>query len=98
MSMFCPAMIPMTCGWYMQPVWFSSTVEVGICQVWSGRPALTHTNAYFTVPLSLITTSSDFCGAALWAFMQVGFADMSMVFATGLVQIGRAEEHTSELQ
>src|SRR5271157_756187 len=85
MSMFWPAMTPMTWGWYMQPIWLSSTVVVGTCHtVVSGSPDFTHTKAFLSVPLSLTMTSSDFGGAPLWAFMHVGTADMSRVFITGL--------------
>src|SRR5271166_414469 len=79
MSRFCPAMAPITCGEYMQPVWVRATGVEGTCQVLSaGSPDFTHTNTFFSVPLSLTITSSDFC-AVLWAFIHAGTADMSMV-------------------
>src|SRR5215813_5687560 len=63
-SIFWPAMMPITCGLYMQPSWLSRMALVGTCHCLSGRPDLIHTKAYFKVPLSLTTTSSTFCGAA----------------------------------
>jgi len=59
MSICCPVMTPMTCGLYMQPPWSSVTGVDGTCQLRSGRPDFTHTNAYFTVLFGLMTTSSD---------------------------------------
>src|SRR4051794_29884588 len=78
-----PVMTPMTCGVYRQPFWSSSTAAVGTCQFLSGNPDLTHTKAYFTVLLGLITTSSDGVAPGC-ARMQTGLADMSMFFAVGL--------------
>src|ERR1022692_4068288 len=83
MSMFCPAMTPTTRGLYMQPFWSSWTAVVGTCQVLSGRPDLTQTNAYFNVPLSLTMTSSAFCPLGC-AFVQKGTADISRAFGVGL--------------
>src|SRR5215471_6949779 len=85
MSRFCPVITPTTCGEYMQPCWLSSTGVVGTCQFLSGRPDLTHTNAFLRVPLPLTTTSSDFTGAPACAFSQKGVADMSSVFIVGAV-------------
>src|SRR4051812_13094737 len=48
-SICCPVMTPITCGLYVQPPWSSATGVVGTCQVLSGRPDFTHTNAYLTV-------------------------------------------------
>ena len=56
---------------------------VGTCQFLSGRPALIHTNAFFSVPLPLTITSSDFCGAEACALVQTGLADISIVFIVG---------------
>src|SRR5262245_2698047 len=78
-------MTPITCGLYMQPFWSSITVCVGTCQFWSGRPDLIHTNAYFKVPLSFTTTSSDFAGPDECARTQNGVADMSSDLITGFV-------------
>src|SRR5580704_7066127 len=83
-SMFCSAMIPITCGLYMQPFWSSETGVEGTCQVLSGKPDLTQTKAFFKVLLSLTTTSSDFAGVE-WALLHAGTADISIVFAAGAV-------------
>src|SRR4051794_27056924 len=76
-------MTPITCGLYMQPPWSSVTGVVGTCQLRSGRPDFTHTNAYFTVLFGLMTTSSEGVEPGC-ARMQTGFADMSMFSAVGL--------------
>ena len=49
----------------------------------AGSPDFTHTKTYFSVPLSLTTTSSLFCGEPLWARSQAGLADMSSVAIFG---------------
>src|SRR3954452_17693315 len=82
-SICCPVMTPMTCGLYAQPPWSSVTAVVGTCQVLSGRPDFTHTNAYLTVLFGLITTSSDGVAPGC-ARMQTGLADMSIFFGVGL--------------
>ena len=43
------------------------------------------TNAFFSVPLPLTITSSDFCGEEACARVQTGLADISIVFITGWV-------------
>src|SRR6516165_3703073 len=70
MSMFCPVITPMTCGWYMQPIWSTVTAVAGTCQFLSGSPDLIHTNAFFSVPLEFTTTSSDFTGFPWCALSQ----------------------------
>src|SRR5690349_2494919 len=76
-------MTPITCGPYMQPFWSRLTGVVGTGHCLSGRPALTHTKTFLSVPLPFTTTSSDFCGAPACAWAQAGVADMSMVLAVG---------------
>src|SRR5690349_21208795 len=76
-------MIAIMCGLYAQPSWSSFTGVVGTCHCLSGRPDLTHTNAYFTVLLSLTTRSSVLSGDDVCARTHTGFADTSSVFGVG---------------
>src|ERR1017187_2279340 len=85
MSRFCPAIMPTTCGVYMQPSCVMATAVVGTAHVLSaGSPDLIHTNAFFT-PLAAPTTSSSDLAGVLCAAVHAGTADISNVFATGAV-------------
>src|ERR1035437_6413601 len=83
-SKFCPVINPITRGLYMQPFWSRLTWVAGTAHCLSaGSPDFTQTKVYFRVPLSLTTTSSLFCGAALCARSHAGLADMSSVAIFG---------------
>src|SRR5947209_1773173 len=79
-----PAITPITCGLYMQPLWSSVIAVVGTCQFLSGSPDFTHTKAYLTVLLPLTTTSSEVSPFGC-ARVQTGLADMSSFLAVGFV-------------
>src|SRR5215472_12208469 len=70
MSRFCPAIKPTTWGEYMQPVWSMVTAVAGTAHCLSGSPAFTNTNAFFSVPFELTTTSSDFTALPWCALSQ----------------------------
>src|ERR1019366_4000929 len=83
-SKFWPVINPITRGLYMQPFWSRLTWVVGTAHCLSaGSPDFTQTKVFFNVPFSLMTTSSLFCGAPLWARSQAGLADMSSVAIFG---------------
>src|SRR5712692_8637049 len=75
-------MTPNTCGSYIQPFCSSLTAPPGGDHGLSGRPDFTHTNTFFNVPLSLTTTSCDFCGVVC-ARAHAGVASILRFFITG---------------
>src|ERR1017187_6327356 len=74
MSRLCPATMPKTCGWYVQPLWSMTAAAAGGGYV-PEIPDFTYTNT-FARPLSGPTTISSFATSPGCAFAQKASADI----------------------
>src|SRR5512132_962157 len=81
MSRLCPATIPKTCGWYVQPFWSITAVAAGGAYV-PEIADFTYTNT-FARPLSGATTISSFATSPGWFFAQKASADILNFSAAG---------------
>src|SRR5450830_949814 len=81
MSRLCPATMPKTCGWYVQPFWSMTAAVAGGGYV-PEIPDFTYTNT-FARPLSGPTTTSSFATSPGCDFAQKASADILNFSAAG---------------